>query len=184
MAARTREYRAAARRQRPGNMKLSVSSGQRSGKLVCELQKASISFGERAIVKDLDLIVSRGDRLGLVGPNGAGKTTLIRLILGTLAPDSGTVRLGANVQVAYFDQMREALDPQKTVAETISPGSEWIDAGGGRKHVVTYLGEFLFPPRRAHSPVRLLSGSAQQRSRHDQLVSVSLSATSTEPSTL
>ena len=159
---RLREERAA-RRARSGSIKLSVGSGQRSGKLVCELQKVNISFDERAIVKDLDLIVSRGDRLGLVGPNGAGKTTLIKLILGTLAPDSGSVRLGTNLQVAYFDQLREALDPEKTVAETISPGSEWIDSVGGRKHVMTYLGEFLFPPRRANSPVRMLSGGERNR---------------------
>jgi ATP-binding cassette subfamily F protein uup len=114
-------------------------------------------------VKKLDLIVSRGDRIGLVGPNGAGKTTLVRLILGTLEPDAGRVRLGTNVQPAYFDQMREALDPDKTVADTISPGSEWIDAPGGRKHVTSYLGEFLFPPRRAASPVRMLSGGERNR---------------------
>jgi ATP-binding cassette subfamily F protein uup len=159
---RLREERAA-RRERSGNVKLSVGSGQRSGKLVCEMLNVGISFGERAIVKDLDLLVSRGDRLGLVGPNGAGKTTLIKLILGTLEPDAGTIRLGANVQVAYFDQMRDALDPEKTVAETISPGSDWIDLAGGRKHVMSYLADFLFPPRRAHSPVRMLSGGERNR---------------------
>ena len=157
-----REERAA-RRERSGSIKLSVGSGQRSGKLVCEMQKASLSFGARAIVKDLDLIVSRGDRLGLIGPNGAGKTTLIKLMLGTLAPDSGRVRLGANVQVAYFDQMRQTLDLEKTVADTISPGSEWIDTVSGQRHVMTYLGEFLFPPRRANSPVRMLSGGERNR---------------------
>jgi ATP-binding cassette subfamily F protein uup len=114
-------------------------------------------------VKDLDLIVGRGDRIGLIGPNGAGKTTLVRLILGTLAPDAGRVRLGANVQPAYFDQMREALDPEMTVAQTISPGSEWVEVDGGRKHVMSYLGDFLFPPRRAHSPVRMLSGGERNR---------------------
>ena len=159
---RLREERAA-RRERSGNVKLSVGSGQRSGKLVCELQKVSISFDGRAIVKDLDLIVSRGDRLGLVGANGAGKTTLIKLILGTLAPDAGSVRLGTNVQVAYFDQLRDALDPEKTVAETISPGSDWVELAGGRKHVMSYLGDFLFPPRRANSPVRMLSGGERNR---------------------
>jgi ATP-binding cassette subfamily F protein uup len=107
--------------------------------------------------------VSRGDRLGLIGPNGAGKTTLIRLILGTLAPDSGLVRLGTRVEPAYFDQMREALDPERTVAETISPGSEWVELQEGRKHVMSYLGDFLFPPRRAASPVRMLSGGERNR---------------------
>ncbi len=163
---RLREERSA-RRDRVGNVTLSVGSSQRSGKLVCELTKVNKSFAERPIVKDLDLIITRGDRIGLVGPNGAGKTTLIKLILGTAAPDSGTVRLGTNVQAAYFDQLRaqlsDPLDPERTVAETISPGSEWIELQGGRKHVMSYLGDFLFPPRRASSPVRMLSGGERNR---------------------
>ncbi len=159
---RLREARAA-RRERIGNVKLAIGAGQRSGKLVAELAGVCKSFAGRPIVKDLDLRISRGDRIGLIGPNGAGKTTLIRLILGTLAPDSGTVRLGAKVQPAYFDQMREALDPEKTVAETISPGSDWVEVAGGRKHVMSYLADFLFPPRRAAAPVRLLSGGERNR---------------------
>jgi ABC transport system ATP-binding/permease protein len=159
---RLREERGA-RRERVGNVKMSVGSSQRSGKLVAELLAVNKSFADRKIVKDLDLIISRGDRIGLVGANGTGKTTLIKLILGSLAPDSGSVRLGTNVQPAYFDQMREALDPEKTVAETISPGSEWIELGSGRKHVMSYLGDFLFPPRRANSPVRMLSGGERNR---------------------
>jgi ATP-binding cassette subfamily F protein uup len=150
---RLREARAA-RRARTGNVKLNIGEGQRSGKLVCELTGVSKSYGGRAIVKDLDLIVSRGDRLGLIGPNGAGKTTVLRLILGTLAPDSGNVRLGANVQPAYFDQMREGLDPDKTVAESVE---------GTEKHVISFLSDFLFPPRRANSPVRMLSGGERNR---------------------
>ncbi len=157
-----REERAA-RRERTGKVKLSVTSGQRSGKLVAELEGVCKSFGGKPVVKDLDLLISRGDRFGLVGPNGIGKTTLIRLILGTLAPDAGTVRTGTNVQPAYFDQMRQALDPEATVAETISPGSDWVDTAGGRKHVMTYLADFLFPPRRAKSPVRMLSGGERNR---------------------
>jgi len=157
-----REERAA-RRERLGTVKLTVGAGPRSGKLVAELTKVSKSFSGRAVVKDLDLLISRGDRIGLIGPNGAGKTTLIKLILGTLAPDAGSVRIGTNVQPAYFDQMREALDPEKTVAETISPGGEWVEVAGGRKHVMSYLGDFLFPPRRASSPVRLLSGGERNR---------------------
>jgi ATP-binding cassette subfamily F protein uup len=152
-----------ARRNRVGSVKLSIGAGQRSGKLVCELTGVSKSFGEKTVVKNLDLIVSRGDRIGLIGPNGAGKTTLIKLILGTLAPDEGKVRLGTNVQPAYFDQMRAALDPEKTVAETISPGSDWVELENGRKHVMSYLGDFLFPPRRANSPVRMLSGGERNR---------------------
>ena len=153
----------AARRERIGNVKLSIGTGQRSGKLVAELAGVCKRFGGRPIVKDLDLRIARGDRIGLIGANGAGKTTLIRLILGTLAPDAGTVRLGANVQPAYFDQMREALDPEKTVAETISPGSDWVELAGGRKHVMSYLADFLFPPRRAAAPVRMLSGGERNR---------------------
>ena len=159
---RLREERAA-RRERGGRVKLSVAAGQRSGKLVAELEGVCKRYGGRDVVKDLDLLISRGDRFGIVGPNGAGKTTLIRLILGTLAPDSGTVRTGANVQPAYFDQMREALDPEATVAQTISPGSDWVETANGRKHVMSYLGDFLFPPRRAQSPVRMLSGGERNR---------------------
>ena len=163
---RLRDERAA-RRARVGNVKIAIGEGQRSGKLVSEVSQVSKSFGRGFVVKDLDLIVSRGDRLGLVGPNGAGKTTLLKLILGTLAPDSGTVRLGAHVEVAYFDQLRAQLgihlDPEKTVAETISPGADWVDTPGGRKHVMSYLGDFLFPPRRANARVAMLSGGERNR---------------------
>lgn len=153
----------AARRERMGDVKLTLDAGERSGKLVAELVSISKSFGERRIVRDLSLRVQRGDRWGLLGPNGAGKSTLIKLILGSLEPDSGTVRLGTNVQVAYFDQMREQLDPDKSVVQTISPGSDWIEIGSERKHVMTYLADFLFPPQRANSPVRSLSGGERNR---------------------
>ncbi|HKS58818.1 MAG TPA: ATP-binding cassette domain-containing protein [Steroidobacteraceae bacterium] len=153
----------AARRERLGDLKLTLDAGERSGKLVAELLDVGKSFGERRIVKDLSLRLQRGDRLGLIGANGAGKSTLIRLILGLLEPDVGSVRLGANVQVAYFDQMREQLDPEKSVVETISPGSDWIEIGRERKHVVTYLGDFLFAPQRANSPVKALSGGERNR---------------------
>ena len=158
-----REERAA-RRARTGKVKLAVGSDQRSGKLVAELLNVSKSFiGKDFLIKDLNLTLTRGDRIGLIGPNGAGKTTLIKLILGTLAPDSGSVRLGTKLQPAYFDQMREALDPEKTVAETIAPGSDWVELPTGRMHVMSYLGNFLFPPRRAQSPVRMLSGGERNR---------------------
>ena len=157
-----REERAA-RRERTGKVKLAVGSAQRSGKIVAELENVSKSFDGKPIVNDFSAIVSRGDRIGLIGPNGAGKTTLLKLILGTLAPDSGTVRLGTKIEVAYFDQMRDALDPEKTVAETIAPGSDWVELPTGRKHVMSYLGDFLFPPRRAQSPVRMLSGGERNR---------------------
>ena len=159
---RLREERAA-RRERIGNVKLTLGAGQRSGKLVCEMTQVSKEFSGRKIVDNLDLIVSRGDRLGLVGPNGAGKTTLLKLILGELAPDSGNVRLGANVQPAYFDQLREQLREDATVAETISPGSDWVELPTGRKHVMSYLADFLFPPRRAGSRVSMLSGGERNR---------------------
>ena len=152
-----------ARRESLGNVKLSIDAGERSGKLVAELVGVGKRFGDRVVVKDLSLTVSRGDRIGLIGANGAGKTTLIRIILGTLAPDSGRVRPGANVAPAYFDQMREQLDPDKTVAETVSPGSDWIEINDTRKHVLSYLGDFLFPPRRVNSPVRMLSGGERNR---------------------
>ena len=162
-----REERAA-RRERTGNVKLSVGSNQRSGKLVAELTNVSKGFNSNnLIIKNLSLIVSRGDRIGLIGPNGAGKTTLIKLILGTLEPDSGSVRLGTKIEPAYFDQMRDQLrasaDPDITVAETIAPGSDWVELPTGRKHVMSYLGDFLFPPRRAQAPVRMLSGGERNR---------------------
>jgi len=159
---RLREERNA-RRERIGTVKLTLGAGERSGKLVAELKNVTKSYGERPIVRNLDLIVTRGDRLGFIGPNGSGKTTLLKLILGTLEPDEGSVRLGTNLRPAYFDQMREALDEEKSVAETISPGSEWVELASGRKHVMSYLGDFLFPPRRAHAKVRMLSGGERNR---------------------
>jgi ATP-binding cassette subfamily F protein uup len=150
---RLREARAA-RRELAGSMKLAIGEGRRSGNLVCELKGVSKSYGGRPIVRNLDLIITRGDRLGLIGANGAGKTTLLKLILGTLAPDSGEVRIGANVNAVHFDQMREALDPDKTLAESVE---------GSDKHVISYLSDFLFPPRRASSPVRMLSGGERNR---------------------
>ncbi len=153
----------AARRGLSGTVKLTLDAGERSGKLVAELEGVGKSFGDRAIVHDLDLRLMRGDRLGLIGPNGAGKSTLIRLLLGQMTPDRGRIRLGSNVQPAYFDQLREQLDPERTVADTISPGSDWIEVAGTRKHVMTYLAEFLFPPRRASAPVKTLSGGERNR---------------------
>ncbi|KAG0161738.1 hypothetical protein DFQ30_005991, partial [Apophysomyces sp. BC1015] len=100
----------------------------------------------------------RGDKIGLVGPNGAGKTTLLKLILGEITPDEGRVRTGTNLRIAYFDQMRAQLDPERSLADTISPGSDWIEINGARKHVMSYLGDFLFSPQRARSPVKSLSG--------------------------
>jgi ATP-binding cassette subfamily F protein uup len=159
---RLREERAA-RRERLGNIRLSLDAGERSGRLVAELTDVTKRFGERTVIDRFSTRIMRGDRVGLIGPNGAGKSTLIRIILGELAPDSGQVRLGTNLQVAYFDQLREQLDPDRSVAETISPGSDWVQIGEERKHVISYLGDFLFGPQRAQSPVRMLSGGERNR---------------------
>ena len=151
------------RRERLGNVKLSIDSGERSGKLVAELKDVCKSFGERPIVRDLSMRIQRGDRIGLIGANGAGKSTLIKLILGSLEPDSGSVRLGTNIAIAYFDQMREQLDPERTVSQTVSPGSDWVEVNGAKKHVISYLGDFLFSPRRVDAPVKMLSGGERNR---------------------
>ncbi len=159
---RLREQRAQ-RREVLGRVQMDLASGAPSGKLVAELQGVTKRFGERAVVRDFSATLLRGDKVGLVGPNGAGKTTLLKLILGELAPDAGRVRQGANLQVAYFDQMREALDLEATLEDFISPGSEWIEIGSQRKHVKSYLGDFLFPAARATAPVRSLSGGERNR---------------------
>ncbi len=153
----------AQRLERIGNVKLSLDAGERSGQLVAELENVTKSFGGRRIIAGLSTRLMRGDRVGLVGPNGAGKSTLIGILLGTIAPDSGSVRLGTNLQIAYFDQLRAQLDPGATVADTISPGSDWVEIGPERKHIMSYLTDFLFPPQRAQSPVRMLSGGERNR---------------------
>ncbi|MEO8118191.1 MAG: ATP-binding cassette domain-containing protein [Rhodoferax sp.] len=152
-----------AHRDAVGSVRMDVASGALGGKLVAELTDASLSFGDKVIIKDFTATVMRGDKIGLLGPNGAGKTTLLKLILGELLPDSGKIRQGANLQVAYFDQMRNALDLDATLVDFISPGSEWIEIGNQRKHVKSYLGDFLFSPARANSPVRSLSGGERNR---------------------
>ena len=153
----------AARRDQMGSIRMSIDAGEKSGKIVAEVKGLSKSFGDCVIVKDLDFTLMRGDRLGLIGRNGAGKRTLIKLLLGKIQPDAGTVKLGTNIKLAYFDQLREQLDLTKTVAETISPGSDWVEIGGERKHIIAYLGDFLFPPRRANVPVSSLSGGERNR---------------------
>jgi len=156
----------AARREALGSVKMDISSGSQGGyqgKIVAELTRVSKAFGDKAIVRDFSATILRGDKVGLIGPNGAGKTTLLKLILCELEPDSGGVRRGNNLQVAYFDQMRNAIDLDATLEDFISPGSEWIEIGNQRKHVKSYLGDFLFSPARAHSPVRSLSGGERNR---------------------
>ena len=156
----------AERRNVVGSVKMAISTGKADGyqgKIVAELSDVSKSFDDKVIVKSLNAIILRGDKVGLIGPNGCGKSTLLKLILGQLEADTGTVHRGANLQIAYFDQMREAVDLDATLEEFISPGSEWIEIGDDRKHVRSYLGDFLFSPARAHSPVRSLSGGERNR---------------------
>ena len=153
----------AARRERQGNVKLALDSGERSGKLIAELDHVNKAYGDRVLIKDFSTRIMRGDRIGLLGPNGAGKTTLLKLILGELEPDTGSIQRGTNMNVAYFDQMREQLDEEATLADTISPGSEFVQIGNERKHVISYLEDFLFPPQRSRSPVKSLSGGERNR---------------------
>jgi ABC transport system ATP-binding/permease protein len=153
----------AARRERQGNVKLNLDAGERSGKLVAELDNVTKAYGDRTLIKGFSTRILRGDRIGLLGPNGIGKTTLLKLILGEEEPDSGTIQRGTNMSVAYFDQMREQLDEEATLADTISPGSEFVQIGDERKHVISYLEDFLFPPQRSRSPVKSLSGGERNR---------------------
>ncbi|MCK9201834.1 MAG: ATP-binding cassette domain-containing protein [Gallionella sp.] len=153
----------AARREKVGKVEMSVESGERSGKLVAELVDVSKSFGAKKIVDNFSCRIQRGDKIGLLGPNGAGKSTLLKMILGDLPPDSGEVKLGTKISVAYFDQLREQLDDEATLADTISQGSDFVEIGGQKKHVISYLGDFLFAPERARSPVKSCSGGERNR---------------------
>ena len=155
--------RRAARREAVGRVRMDVDRGAAGGKLVAELANVSFSYGEKPIVRDFSATVLRGDKIGLIGSNGVGKTTLLKLMLGEIAPDTGKLRQGANLQIAYFDQFRNTLDLDATLEDFISPGSEWITIGEQRKHVKSYLGDFLFSPARANSPVRSLSGGERNR---------------------
>jgi len=152
-----------ARRESLGQVRLEVDSGVPSGKIVAELRDVSMRFGDKVIVSGFNATILRGDKVGLIGPNGSGKTTLLKLILGELKPSAGHVRQGTRLEVAYFDQMRSKLELDATLADTISPGSEWVEFNGARKHVMSYLNDFLFSPERAHSPVRTLSGGERNR---------------------
>jgi len=153
----------AARREKVGRVEMNLDAGDRSGKLVAELTHVSKSFGARRIIDDFSCRIQRGDKIGLLGPNGAGKSTLLKIILGELAPDSGTVKLGTKLSVAYFDQLRAQLDDNATLADTISQGSDFIEIGGQKKHIISYLGDFLFAPERARSPVKSCSGGERNR---------------------
>lgn len=151
------------RREQQGQVKLDVSSGDRSGKIVAELENINKVYGDKIIVRDFSTTILRGDKVGLIGLNGAGKTTLLKIILGEEAPDSGNVKQGTKLQIAYFDQMRAQLNEEASLADTIAPGSDWVEINGQRKHVMTYLNDFLFAPERARSPVKSLSGGERNR---------------------
>lgn len=153
----------AARRDRQGQVQLQLDAGERSGKLIAELENVHMAFGDKVLIQRFSTRIMRGDRIGLLGPNGAGKSTLLKLILGELRPTEGKIQLGTNIQVAYFDQMREQLDPEATLADTISPGSDYVQIGETRTHVIGYLEDFLFAPQRARSPVKSLSGGERNR---------------------
>ena len=152
-----------ARRERLGRVGMEVARGEESGKLVAELQAVTKRFADKTVVADFSARILRGDKIGVIGPNGAGKTTLLKLILGELSPDAGSIRLGTKLEVAYFDQFRSRLDPEAVLIDVISPGSDYVEIGGQRKHVISYLGDFLFEPERARSPVRSLSGGERNR---------------------
>ena len=153
----------AARREQLGKVDFRVVRGDASGKLVAELEGVSKRFDNKVVVKDFSCRIQRGDKVGLIGANGTGKTTLLRLILGELQPDSGKVQLGSRIEVAYFDQFRTQLDPEAPLCEVISPGSDYVEIGGSKKHVIGYLEDFLFAPQRARSPVKSLSGGERNR---------------------
>ena len=153
----------AARRERQGNVKLNLDAGERSGKLVAELENVTKAYGDRTLIKNFSTRILRGDKIGLLGPNGIGKTTLLKMILGDIEADSGKVARGTKINVAYFDQMREQLDEEATLVDTISPGSDFVEIGNERKHVISYLEDFLFPPQRSRSPVKSLSGGERNR---------------------
>ena len=151
------------RRTRQGTATIAVEEAERSGKLVTEVEQLRYAYGEQVIVDGLSTTIMRGDKVGVLGPNGVGKTTLLRLMLGQLAPDSGSVRLGTKLEIAHFDQLRDQLNPDKTVVEHVGEGKDSVTIGGKPRHVISYLGDFLFPPDRARSPVRVLSGGERSR---------------------
>jgi ATP-binding cassette subfamily F protein uup len=153
----------AARRDRIGQVGFRLASGDASGELVAELEQVSVALGGRTLIRDFSTRIVRGDRIGLIGPNGAGKTTLLRVLLGELSVDAGKARLGTRLEVAYFDQFRAQLDPDARLTDVVSPGSDFVEIGGTRQHVIGYLSEFLFPPQRARSPVSALSGGERNR---------------------
>jgi ATP-binding cassette subfamily F protein uup len=151
------------RRKRGGTADFALDDAGRSGKIVAELEQVSHGFDGKQVIRDFSLLIRRGDRIGIVGANGAGKSTLVKILLGQLQPDSGQVRLGSKLEIAYSDQLRGHLDPEKNLIDNVCGGQEFIDIGGRRRHAISYLGDFLFSPDRARMPVRALSGGEQNR---------------------
>ncbi|VVC77031.1 ABC transporter ATP-binding protein uup [Aquicella siphonis] len=151
------------RREIQGKASFNVNEGDRSGQLVIEAYDISHGFDEKPVIRNFSIRIMRGDRLGLIGPNGVGKSTLLNLLLGKITPRQGTVTLGTKLQIAYFDQQRRSLDPEKTVIDNVLEGSEWVECNGHRKHIMSYLTEFLFTPQRARTPVKALSGGECNR---------------------
>jgi ATP-binding cassette subfamily F protein uup len=151
------------RRERVGTVRMAAQDAERSGKLVIEARGVRFARGERTIIRDFSTRITRGDRVGLIGPNGSGKTTLLRILLGELEPDSGSIRHGTALEVAYFDQLRETLDPDRSVFDSIADGADFVSVRGGQRHVHGYLGDFLFSPDRARTPTRALSGGERNR---------------------
>ncbi len=153
----------AARRERSGNVNFAIAEGRKSGRIVIEAEHIQQRYDDQVLIDDFSTVIMRGDRLGFIGANGVGKTTLLRILLGLQPPTSGHIKHGTQLTIGYFDQMRANLDENATLAETISPGTEWIEIGDQRKHVMSYLEDFLFPAARAHSPVKTLSGGERAR---------------------
>lgn len=151
------------RQDRLGTVRMATQEGERSGKQVVEMQDVCFAYENNKIVDHFSTILLSGDRVGIIGPNGIGKTTFLKLLLGQLTPDSGTVKLGTNLQIIYFDQMRSQLDENKSVIDNLSEGRESVEVNGAKKHVIGYLGDFLFSPERARSPVSMLSGGEKNR---------------------
>jgi ATP-binding cassette subfamily F protein uup len=151
------------RREQTGKARLELEQAETSGKLVIEAKKVSYAWENEPLIRDFSLRVMRGDRIGLIGPNGSGKTTLLNLLIGRLTPDVGQVRLGTKLEIAWFDQLREQLDPEQTVLDTVAGGRETVAINGRNQHVIGYLGNFLFTAQRARSPVKSLSGGERNR---------------------
>lgn len=162
-ALKTMREERAKRIKREGKARMHIEAAEKSGKKVITVRKVSHGYADKTLIKDFSLKVQRGDRIGLVGNNGVGKSTLLRILLGDITPDAGTVKLGANLEIGYFDQLRQDLDLNKTIAENIGEGKDYIDLNGKSRHVVGYLKNFLFSPKRAMTPVKALSGGERNR---------------------